>query len=167
MLTLRLAERGDIKAIFGMYDNAIYDLTTKGINQWDAAYPDHRLLCRDISNRWMHILTDHANIVSAVVINRQTDELYQTAVWSEGEFVVLHRLCVHPLYQNKGIGKKTALLAEEMLKEQGIRFIRLDAYIQNPASIRLYESLGYRRVGTVFFRKGEFILFEKQISGSF
>jgi ribosomal protein S18 acetylase RimI-like enzyme len=51
--------------------------------------------------------------------------------------------------------------AEETAVTRGYDCIRLDAFTRNPAALALYESRGYRRAGTVHFRKGAFYCYEK------
>jgi ribosomal protein S18 acetylase RimI-like enzyme len=88
------------------------------------------------------------------------------APWSfkEGRFAVIHRLCVHPDFQGKGLAKKTMQLAQEMLKREGYGSIRLDTFSKNPIARRLYEHLGFSYVGEVNFRKGLFYLMEKALT---
>lgn len=83
--------------------------------------------------------------------------------FSAQRVAALHRLCVCPKEQGKGIGKKTVLLAQHMLVNEGIHMVRLDAFAGNPAALRLYEGMGYRHAGSVNFRKGLFFCYEKQL----
>ncbi|HEX3039603.1 MAG TPA: GNAT family N-acetyltransferase, partial [Caproiciproducens sp.] len=103
--------------------------------------------------------------VAAVVLNEEQDTQYQTGKWkyTNGKIAVIHRLCVKPTEQHKGLGRKMMQLAEQELRRQGYRSVRLDAFTHNPFSCRLYESIGYRRTGEVLFRKGRFYLYEKTL----
>jgi len=51
--------------------------------------------------------------------------------------------------------------AEEYARSSGYSSIRLDAFLQNKAALKLYEKRGYENVGTVVFRKGVFNCYEK------
>jgi ribosomal protein S18 acetylase RimI-like enzyme len=55
------------------------------------------------------------------------------------------------------------LYIEDYLKSKNINSIRLDAFSKNLIALRLYNKLGFKKVGEVNFRKGLFILFEKVI----
>ena len=55
------------------------------------------------------------------------------------------------------------LKIEKLLRDRGIETIRLDAYSLNPAALRMYDKLGYKKVGKAVWRKGLFYLFEKKI----
>ena len=74
---------------------------------------------------------------------------------------MIHRLCVNPAFQNDGIGRSTMKWIEDVVSAKGIQAIRLDTFCENPIAIRLYESLGYQKVGYVHWRKGKFVLMEK------
>jgi ribosomal protein S18 acetylase RimI-like enzyme len=76
---------------------------------------------------------------------------------------VIHRLCVSPPFQNKGIGVQTMIAAEAIIKSMNIDTVRLDAFSKNPAALNLYRRLDYSEVGFVYFRKGRFIHFEKKL----
>ena len=71
------------------------------------------------------------------------------------------KLCVNPIFQNKGIAKSTLLHIERQLIAKGIHVIRLDVFSNNPFAIKLYHSLGYSEVGYADWRKGRFFLMEK------
>ena len=75
--------------------------------------------------------------------------------------MIVHRLCVNPQYQNIGIGTKTMMKIEDMVKKMGVNSIRLDAFTENPQALRLYEKLGYTTTGYADWRKGRFALMEK------
>jgi len=70
---------------------------------------------------------------------------------------------VNPKYQNKGIAKATLLHIEKELKKQNVEAIRLDVFSQNLFAISLYLNNGYKKVGNVYWRKGEFYLLEKKL----
>ncbi len=163
----RLAGIEDLPYIVRLFKDAIDDMCSRGIQQWDDIYPAEEQLRSDIENRQMYVLVCDGSIVSAAVVNEEQDEGYETAGWEfkEKRTAVLHRLCVSPAYQNRGFGKETVLLAEDAMKAAGYTAVRLDAFSQNTSALRLYEVLGYTRAGEVYFRKGRFFLYEKLLRG--
>ncbi|MDR3598040.1 GNAT family N-acetyltransferase [Clostridium sp.] len=68
-----------------------------------------------------------------------------------------------PDFQNQGVGTQSMMLIEKMIRKNWIGSIRLDAFSLNPFALRLYEKIGYARVGKANWRKGLFYLFEKKI----
>lgn len=104
-------------------------------------------------------------IACAFVLNSDYDEEYINGNWKyrNESFSIVHRLCVNPDFQNQGIGTHSMILIEKMLREDGIESIRLDAFSLNQFALRLYEKIGYIRVGEANWRKGLFYLYEKKI----
>jgi len=134
-----------------------------GIPQWDEIYPNEADFRKDIEKGQMFLCDIGGRIASVFVLNRQRDDEYKNGAWhgDEDTSKELHRLCVDPAFQNRGIGVKTVLLAEDLLRKGGIKSVRLDAFSLNPYALRLYEKLGYQRVGEAHYRKGLFYLYEK------
>jgi ribosomal protein S18 acetylase RimI-like enzyme len=95
------------------------------------------------------------------------DEAYaRDGLWryAEGPVAALHRLCVRPESQGKGLARELLAWMEERYRRQGVKVVRLDTYMANAPAMRLYESAGYERAGETRFRgKGLFCLFEKAL----
>lgn len=164
-LTLRKADHNDLDAVADLFTKAIQTMNDKGIHQWDDIYPSKDILEQDIADGTMYLALIEDRIVSVFVLNRKYDSEYDDGAWEykDASFYVVHRLCVNPELQGKGIGKRTMLLIEDILREKGIETIRLDAFSQNPVAVRMYESLGYKKTGEAHWRKGLFYLYEKKL----
>lgn len=164
-MKIRKAELQDLNEIIDIYNNVIITMEKNNIHQWDEIYPNSTILKEDILNREMSVVVKEDVIVSVVVINTDFDAQYINGKWkyNNESFVVIHRLCVNPLYQNQKLGRNTMLIIEEQLKNNGIQSIRLDAFSQNPYALRMYQNLGYEKVGEVNWRKGLFYLLEKKL----
>lgn len=161
----RKAIKSDYPEILIMYKAAINAMQNGGIHQWDDIYPAEDILTKDIENDEMYIGIINSDIAAAYTLNRQQDEQYNNGSWHyKGQnFLVLHRMCVNPAFQKMGIATQTGKHIEETLRREGFESIRLDTYSENPAALKLYDRLGYRKVGNVHFRKGLFYLFEKEL----
>ncbi len=165
-LLFRKAVPEDLNEVTAMYLAAICEMRRNGIEQWDEIYPNRSTLENDITaDQLMLGLTDNV-IASAYVLNHEFDTEYTFGAF-EGHgltFTVIHRLCVSPAFQNKGVGSATLRFIEEQVLEQGIDSIRLDAFSKNPYALKMYDRQGYRKAGTANLRKGEFLLMEKILS---
>jgi len=162
----RIATQQDFKTVCEIFTDAILHMSELGIQQWDEIYPDQDMLFDDIRRHQMFVLTENNIPVSTVVLNEYQDEEYQAIPWhyTDEKTAVVHRLCVSPSRQKAGLGKKTVLIAEQELIKQGYSSVRLDAFSQNPFALRLYESLGYTKVGEMHIRKGAFYCYEKRLT---
>lgn len=164
-LEFRKAYENEIDFITDFVDEAKVVMDAQGIFQWDEIYPTKEDFTCDWKNDSLYVGTNEGKIAVVFVLNRLYDDEYKTGNWEfpEKEYMVLHRLCVNPKFQNKGVGKAAMLYIEKLLKEQGIKAIRLDVFSQNPFSQKLYEKFGFKQTGIADWRKGRFYLMEKYI----
>lgn len=164
-LAFRKATENDLDSVFQMFVRAIAEMDRNNILQWDERYPDRAILAEDISKNQLFIGLANGDIASVYAVNSECDEEYSSGDWQypNASFCVIHRLCVNPTFQNKGVGAMTMKHIEAEKKAEGFQTVRLDAFTQNPFALRLYDKLGYVRVGTVDWRVGRFWLMEKKL----
>ncbi len=143
----------------------IDNMKLKGLDQWDDMYPDEDIILEDINKRNLYIYVDEKIIKAIVTLNEDQAEEYSTIDWKYnlGKQLIIHRLCVDPKYQGKGIARILLEFAEDYARKNNYDSIRLDAFTQNKAACSLYSNNGYEQRGTVNFRKGKFYCFEKLI----
>lgn len=161
----RLTEMSDLPEISGLVSSAILEMEKNGIHQWDELYPTAEDFSEDISVGDQYVGTVEDRIAVIYTLNQSCDDEYKNGSWQypNEPFAVIHRLCVSPEFQHKGIAAKTVSHIENELQKQGISVIRLDVFTENPYALRLYEKLGFKKTGTVKWRKGDFFLMEKCI----
>ncbi|MDR3259870.1 MAG: GNAT family N-acetyltransferase [Fusobacteriaceae bacterium] len=153
----------DIEKIFKIFRSAILEMEKNGIMQWDEIYPDITIIENDLKNEDLSVGKINNEIAVAYTINKNCFDGYINGNWSyKGDkYIVLHRICVNPKFQNNNIGSRTITHIEGTLKKSGTESIRLDAFPKNPYAIKMYQKLGYKNVGDLTLRKGAFILMEK------
>jgi len=161
----RLANERDIEEIGDLIKNAIDNMELHKIFQWDTVYPSKKDFLLDIKKKQLFVGLSDDEISVLYVVNKECDDAYKNGDWEykDCEYCIIHRLCVNPKYQNKGIAKATLLHIEKELKKQNVEAIRLDVFSQNLFAISLYLNNGYKKVGNVYWRKGEFYLLEKKL----
>lgn len=161
-LAFRKAKPEELSQIFALFCDAIEEMDRSGIPQWDKVYPDEATLQSDIEQGTLYVALWEGRPAAVFVLNGAYDVQYANGQWTEETaFLVIHRLCVSPRFQHKGLGKQAVQAAEAEAAALGAKALRLDAFKHNPYAVRLYESNGYRIVGEVLFRKGPFYLMEK------
>lgn len=155
----------DLNDVYQVFQDAIIEMKRNKISQWDEQYPNRDILMDDIEKQQLYIGTLNSNIITVYVINSEYDEQYQNGKWTSDKlsFRIIHRLCVNPNYQNMGLGVKVLTHIEHELINNGIQSVRLDVFSENPYALRLYEKLGYHKVGEANWRKGTFHLMEKTL----
>lgn len=164
-LEFALAQKSHLEEVYDLFVSAIKKMDEQGIPQWDELYPNKPILDEDIQKQELYITKIDGEIAAVYVLNEESDEQYSNGKWQypNATYKVIHRLCVHPKFQNQKLGYRTMIYIENQMLQQGIETIRLDTFTQNPFSIRLYERLGFKKVGMAHWRKGDFHLMEKKI----
>ena len=155
--------RDDLPEIVSLFGEATRHMDSIGIHQWDTIYPARQILLEDIEQGVLQIGTLDGQIAVVFVLDECAEADYEEADWSTHpeRIIVLHRLCVHPAFQGRGVARVAMDYLEQEVRERGISTIRLDAFSQNPTALRLYESRGYHKAGEITYRKGLFYLYEK------
>jgi ribosomal protein S18 acetylase RimI-like enzyme len=157
----------DVLAVMEIIRRSILRMEEEGIYQWYSGYPTLQIMERDAAGGELYLLKDGPGHLACVTLNEYQSPEYETLLWSyDGRKVlVIHRLVVDPPLQGQGIAKKLMDFAHRYAAEIGCTSIRLDAYSANPRALRLYEGLGYQKVGQVLFpaRELPFYCYEKEI----
>lgn len=157
--------QNDLASLMNLYHAAIQHMDAHKIFQWDEIYPDEQIIREDIASGLMTVGRVDGNIAVAFSLETCTEGEYEPAAWHylEPRFVVLHRLCVHPDFQGRGLAREAMDYLEQLVLQRGIYAIRLDAFSCNPAALHLYDSRGYEKAGEIQYRKGLFYLYEKTL----
>ena len=160
---INLAVISEIDPIISLIKDAIQKMESEGIHQWDEIYPTKEIFSLDIAAASLFAARMENGIAGVVVLNDEQSKEYNSLSWRDdhGKPLIVHRLCVNPVFQGQRVATKLMQFAEDFAKERKYSSIRLDAFVNNMISVRLYDSLGYQRIGIVHFRKGEFYCYEK------
>jgi ribosomal protein S18 acetylase RimI-like enzyme len=165
------ASLSNIPSIMALIHDAVKKMIDGGLYQWDEHYPNTGVITDDITAGNLFKISEKdrmagtGRIAGIIVLNEQCFPEYNELKWEDegGKFLIVHRLCVHPDCQGQGYGQKLMQFAEEHAKKSGYSSIRLDTFTSNQKALALYDSLNYRRAGTVTFRMGVFQCFEKTL----
>ncbi|MFT3951317.1 MAG: GNAT family N-acetyltransferase [Oscillospiraceae bacterium] len=162
-LTFSNAETSNIDEIMRLLSCAIKHMERNDIHQWDEIYPSRKIIAGDIRKHELFVGRIGGQIAVIFVVNSKCNAKYKIGAWSTNteNFLVIHRLCVHPDFQNQGVAKAAMAYIENNLCSLNIEAIRLDVFKQNPHALRLYKNNGFQITGEVEFRKGGFYLMEK------
>jgi len=101
----------------------------------------------------LYVMEKDGHIVAAARINQQQVPEYADADWeysvSDEKVLVLHTLVVSPSVNGRGLGREFVKFYEEMGKETGCPYLRMDTNEKNVRARTLYGKLGYREAGIV------------------
>jgi ribosomal protein S18 acetylase RimI-like enzyme len=163
-MNIRLARQEESEVVYGIVRDATRQMDEQGILQWDKVYPGKEILLKDVERQEMYVIEKEGRLAGFVVLNENQSPEYSAVQWIyPGRALVVHRLTIRPVFQRSGLATCLMDFAEETASTMGCDCIRLDAFTRNPAAFTLYENRGYRKAGTVHFRKGEFYCYEKAV----
>jgi ribosomal protein S18 acetylase RimI-like enzyme len=163
-MTIRLARMEDLEVLHGIVQDAVRRLVEQSIPQWDEIYPDRATILGDIERKECSVIERDGRAAGIIVVNEEQPPEYGGISWAyAGRALVVHRLTIAPAHQGFGLATHLMDLAEEIATARRYDCLRLDAFTRNPVAIALYEKRGYKRAGTVRFRKGDFHCYEKAI----
>lgn len=164
-LEFRRACRTDIDGICALVASAIIHMQEQQIFQWDEKYPTRVDFLNDLQENTLSVGTIEGKIAVTFTVNQTCDPEYDDGEWQypNEKYRIVHRLCVNPEFQGRGVAGCTLRYIEEELRRQKIGAVRLDAFTQNPTAVALYTRNGYEKRGFADWRMGRFYLMEKKL----
>ena len=155
----------NVNVIMSIIEDAIIDMESQSIFQWDNIYPNEDVISKDIYEENLYIYLDENIIKGFIVLNEFQDKEYEMIKWKYDAYknLIIHILCINPKYKGQGIATTLIKFAEAFGEDNEYEAICLDSYIKNSNACRLYIKNGYEQRGIVTFRKGEFWCFEKKL----
>ena len=155
---VRQAFKYEKEKVIKFYDVVIEANNKAEINlRWQKnIHPSHKLLNDSVDNGELFIYEENEEILGACIMNKSFNESYLQIEWGVDaeicELGVIHVLGVHPECFRKGIAEKLLNGVKEYARKNKIKAIRLDVFKINTPAVKLYEKLGFLRMGeTVMF----------------
>lgn len=155
MLIIHPAETYDYQRVRRFYHAVIRGLKDAVYSPgWQIdIYPSPDFLRESIQNGELYTGERNSAIISAMVINQQSNEGYEKIAWPSragaDQVMVLHALGVHPAYAGRGVGRQMVQKAVCLTRGAGMCALRLDVLSGNILAEKLYESLGFQKVQTI------------------
>lgn len=152
-------------AAWGIIDRCRSDLRERGVRQWNDAYPTREHVSTNIAQNELYVLLEGGECVAVVALEPRQEPGLSAVSWETAEpALAVHRLCVDPDAQGRGLGRELMDFAERYAACNGFASIRLTAYSEHPEALALYRGRGYREAGQVYFPGLDlpFVCFERQ-----
>lgn len=116
-------------------------------------------------SRTIYAYKDEGKILGSVTLSQRGMNLWRKRLWAfpEEAAISVFSLAVLPTHYGQGIGRALMYLAEDEAIYERLRWVRLDAYTENPDSNAFYRRLGYRNMGTQDLGSVSIDLYEKEM----
>lgn len=151
----RKATSTDIPSIWEILKSAIKRRKQDGSNQWQDGYPNPEVITDDIEQGVGYVLMRDDEIVGyvAILINDEPEYANLKGQWlTNDDFVVYHRVAIAEKWLGQGLAKELLGHIEDFARAKGINSIKADTNFDNIPMLRLFEKLGYKYCGEVYFR---------------
>ena len=143
------------------------DMNRRTMFHWNRFYPHHENILEAIREKNLYVYKDLGITQGIIVLDQHQAVEYQNIDWEDdsGRILVVHNLAVHPVFQQRGIGKKLMEFAVDLARKEGYESLRLDVFRDHTSAGRLYREMGFREAGSFRFpyQKCPFICYEMKI----
>jgi ribosomal protein S18 acetylase RimI-like enzyme len=161
------AKETDLIEILYLLKVCILDMNLKGLKHWNSAYPDAKIMERNLENGFIYLAKDKGVCKGMVTLNEDTPADYFEIDFSSGcqKPLYLQYMAVHPRWQRLGIAKLLIEFAAKLAKEKKFDCIRLDVFKPSENARQLYEKYSFKEVSPFLseYQKIPFVCYEKQI----
>lgn len=154
-MNIRKAEKTEYEAVKEFYNTLIDDMQGMEYHpKWQKGiYPAYDELEKALEDSELYIGLEDGKIISAMRVNHAATEGYEKISWgtdaAEDEVTLIHMLGVAVSVQGKGIAKEMVQYVLDTAKEAGQKAVRLDVLFGNLPAYRLYDSMGFKRMGDI------------------
>lgn len=157
--TFRRGTLTDVPAVTALYRACAQAGQAEGSSVWDEEYPGEEEARADAESGALFVLEDGGALLSAVSL-LPADDLDELDCWTGTGTCALSRLAVSPRLQGQGIGRA---MMERLCREaagQGYLGARFLSAKNNPRACRLYDGMGFSRVGETHMYGLDFFCYE-------
>ena len=151
-MIFRKATTADIDTIERMIKAASGRLGAAGIDQWQRGYPNRTSIENDVEAGVGMVLALGNEILAYGAVIFTGEPAYNDLTggkWlTNGEYAVVHRLCVSEIFVGMGFAKQFMSAAEAMAAER-VKSFRIDTHPDNKIMQNLVERMGFTYCGDV------------------
>lgn len=143
-------------------------LTEKNLNHW-AEYYTREVIEKKIKEQEVLLVIRDGKTVGTLTLDERPVEYYteeNLACFAEPseKAIYVSAVAVNPEFQGKGVATQLMNLADEMVKQRGIRYVRFDCRAEYTDLVNFYEKRGYVKKGSFSEGDGQnYFLMEKKI----
>lgn len=171
-MRIRLATSVDVPRILRIVHKVVPLMQAVGNFQWDESYPLEEHFHADIVSRHLWVAEDEVRSVIAgfaAITTIQSQEYADAGCDLSMLSVIPHRMAIDVSYRRQGIALLLFKKAEDLAREIGYPYVRVDTNSGNNAMRALLLKAGFLLKGEIFLSglgQMKFCCYEKSVSPS-
>ena len=123
------------------------------VDQWQSDYPMEELFEKDIQSGEGYVVTYGGRFAAYFALSERPDPDYDDlsdGKWRSDEpYCVFHRMAVMAEYRGSGLSHHVIKFVEELTREAGRKYVRVDTHRKNKAMTGLLRAHGYEYRGNI------------------
>ena len=162
----RKATVNDIDSVMEIVADAQHSLASRGIDQWQEGYPTRPVIENDVANGVGEVVMVDGTVAAYVclVVNGEPSYAYIDGKWiDEGDYVVVHRVCVRNSHVRRGIATAIMHHAIEFALANGVHDLKIDTHKDNSYMLDLMAKFNFVYCGIIHYPHGDRVAYELQI----
>lgn len=149
---IRKATVNDLDSIMKIIKETVEEMRSYNNTQWDESYPQASNFAYDIEKEELYVEDIDKEVAGFICVNYIEPDEYKELNWSLDEkSMVVHRMAVNNAHRNKGVAKNLMKFAEELAREQNVKYLKTDTYSINIKMNSLFKKCGYKLIGEMSF----------------
>jgi GNAT superfamily N-acetyltransferase len=161
---IRLARESDLDSLVVLYESVRQWLIGRGLDQWKNN-TSNRIRDRiqdSIQDRCCFVAEDNGEIVGSITVDTFADPEFWHDDDCPEDALYAHRMVVNRQESGQKVGEQLLRWAEQLAKQRGKRWLRLDAWRTNTRLHQYYSEQGFDLVRIVELgHRGSGALFQK------
>lgn len=160
---LRKAKQEDLSSIVRICGVVVPLLNADNNYQWNDTYPLAADFQKDIDNDVLWVAEVDGEVAGFAALTTDQSDEYAEVGWDLQEpAIVPHRVAVDPKYRGKSIALQFMLTAEDLARQAGYKYVRIDTNVRNIPMQKMFEKLNYEFAGEISF-KNKPVIYEKMM----
>lgn len=166
-MLFRKAVESDIDAVMEIVADAQHSLASRGIDQWQEGYPTRPVIEDDVANGVGEVVMVDGVVAAYVclVVNGEPSYADIDGHWlDEGDYVVVHRVCVRNSHVRRGIATAIMHHAIAFALAHGVHDLKIDTHKNNTYMLDLMAKFHFVYCGIIHYPHGDRVAYELRFS---
>lgn len=165
-MLFRKATVDDIDAVMEIVADAQHSLASRGIDQWQEGYPTRPVIENDVAQGVGEVVVvdDVVAAYVCLVVNGEPSYADIDGQWlDEGDYVVVHRVCVRRSHVRQGIATAIMRHAIEFALANGVCDLKIDTHKDNSYMLDLMAKFHFIYCGIIHYSHGDRVAYELRL----